>query len=245
MLSRFFIIHPFPISIMNPFLRILFRSILFACLVTQLSTLKAQNQTPPPQPGQSPTPKYTEEQIREMVAKLQQRVGKATDQVMGRIKKQEDDLQVRFSYFRKPDRLNPATYSSKEDVAQWQQSLQRLKESADIVEKLYTYADQDLGNALIQQRINQPIAEQIKNELLRSFPWEIIKKKNQLLKEFVAEFGDLLTFYYKNWGSWKTGSSTSAPTFDEPKLASAYQGLKDKINATSSQIEDQYKRMTQ
>jgi hypothetical protein len=230
---------------MNPFFRILFRSILFVCLVTQLSTLKAQNQTPPPQPGQTPTPKYTEQQMREMVAKLQERVGKAADQVMGRIKKQEDDLQVRFAYFRKPDRLNPATYSSKEDVALWQQSLQQLKESADIVERLYTSADPDLGNALIQQRINQSIAGQIKNELLRSFPWEIIKKKNQLLKEFVVEFGDLLTFFDKNWGSWKTDSSTSGPTFNEPKLASAYQGLKDKINATGSQIEDQYKRMMQ
>jgi hypothetical protein len=230
---------------MNPFLRLLLRSIMFGCLITQLSTLKAQNQTPSPQAAQTPTPKYTEQQMREMVAKLQQRVGKAADQVMGRIKKQEDDLEVRFAYFRKPDRLNPATYSSKEDVAQWQQSLQRLKQSADVVEKLYASADQDLGNALIQQRINQSIAEQIKNELLRSFPWDIIKKKNQLLKEFIPEFGDLLAFYDKNWGSWKTGSTTSAPSFDEPKLASAYQGLKDKINASGSQIEDLYKKMKQ
>jgi hypothetical protein len=183
--------------------------------------------------------------MREMVAKLQQRVGKATDEVIGRIKKQEDDLQIRFSYFRKPDRLNPASYTSKDDVVQWQQSLQQLKEKADTVEKLYAYADQDLGNALIQQRINQPVAEQIKNELLRSFPWDIIKKKNQLLKEFVSEFGDLLTFYDKNWGSWKTGTAAGAPSFDEPKLASAYQGLKEKINATGSQIEDEYKKMTQ
>jgi hypothetical protein len=228
---------------MNPFLRLLFRLTLYACLIPQLSTLRAQTPTPSPQGGQTPAQKYTEQQMREMIAKLQQRVGKATDQVIGRIKKQEDDLQIRFVYFRKPDRLNPASYSSKDDVQQWQQSLQQLKEKADTVEKLYEYADQDLGNALIQQRINQPVAEQIKNELLRSFPWDIIKKKNQLLKEFVSEFADLLTFYDKNWGSWKAGSAAGAPSFDEPKLASTFQTLKEKINATGSQIEQEYKAM--
>jgi hypothetical protein len=138
----------------------------------------------------------------------------------------------------------PTTYTSKDDVQQWRQSLQQLKEKADTVEKLYTDADQDLGNALIQQKINQAVAEQIKKELLQSFPWDIIKKKNQLMKEFVSEFGDLLTFYDKNWGSWKTDSAADAPSFDDPKLASTFQFLKDKINAVGAQIEDQYNAMT-
>lgn len=181
--------------------------------------------------------------MREMAAKLQQRVAKATDEVIGRIKKEEDALSIRLSYFRKPDRLNPATYTSKDDVEQWKQALQQLKEKADTVERLYAYADQDLGNALIQQRINQPIAEQIKNELLRSFPWEAIKKRNQLMKEFVSEFGELLTFYDENWGSWTTGASSGTLSFNEPKLASTYGVLKDKINTTGAQIEDEYKKM--
>jgi hypothetical protein len=97
---------------------------------------------------------------------------------------------------------------------------------------------------LLQQRINQAITTQIKKELMQSFPWDVIKKKNQLTQEFVSEFGALLTFYYNNWGSWKTGSAAGAPSFDDPELASTFQSLKDKVNAVGAQIEDQYRAMT-
>jgi len=182
--------------------------------------------------------------MQEMAAKLHERVGKATDQVMGRIQKEEVDLYSRFTYLRKPDRLNPSTYTSRDDVQQWRQSLQQFKAKADTVDKLYANADLDLGNALIQQRINQAVAEQIKKVLLESFPWEIIKKKNQLINEFVSDFGDLLTFYDKNWGTWKPGSAASAPAFDDPQVAASYQSLKEKVSVVGTQIEDQYKAMT-
>jgi hypothetical protein len=102
----------------------------------------------------------------------------------------------------------------------------------------------DLGNALIQQRINQAVAQQIKKVLLDSFPWDTINKKNQLIKEFVSDFGDLLTFYDNNWASWKTNSAAGAPAFDNPNLAASYQVLKEKVNAVGTQIEDQYRAMT-
>ena len=182
--------------------------------------------------------------MKEMIAKLQERIGKAADGVIGRIQREENDLHIRFSYLAKPDRLNPSTYTSKDDVMQWRQSLQQFKERADSLAKLYGNADPDLGNALLQQRINQAIAEQIKKELMQSFPWDVIKKKNQLTQEFVSEFGALLTFYYNNWGSWKTGSAAGAPSFDDPRLASTFQSLKDKVSAVGAQIEDQYRAMT-
>jgi hypothetical protein len=228
---------------MNPILHFTFRLTLYVCLILPLSALHAQSPTASPPTGQTPSPKYTQEQMQEMIAKLRERIGRAADQVLGRIRKEELDLNIRFSYFRKPERLNPATYASKDDLEQWRQSLQKLKEKADTVEKLYSNADQDLGNALIQQRINQGIAEQVKNELLKSFPWDVIKKKNQLMKEFVPAFADLLTFYDKNWGSWKTDTAAGAPSFDDSKLASTYQNLKDKINTIGAQIEEQYKTM--
>src|SRR5690349_14229017 len=115
---------------MNSSLRLIFRSSLYICLVLQFSRVEAQNPTPSPQAAQTPSAKFTEQQMREMAAKLQQRVGKATDEVIGRIKKEEDVLSIRLSYFRKPDRLNPATYTSKDDVEQWKQALQQLKEKA-------------------------------------------------------------------------------------------------------------------
>ena len=179
-----------------------------------------------------------------MVAKLKERVGKATDAVIGRIQKEENDLHIRLSYLTKPDRLNPSTYTSKDDVTQWRQSLQQFKERADSLAKLYENADLDLGNALLQQRINQAIAEQIKKELIQSFPWDVIKKKNQLTQEFVSEFGALLNFYDNNWGSWKAGSAASVPSFHDPELASTFQSLKDKVSAVGAQIEDQYRALT-
>ena len=176
-----------------------------------------------------------------MISKVQDRIHNATDQVMGRIQKEESELYIRFSYFNKPNRLDPNTYSSKEDIALWQQSLQQLREKEATLEKLYAEADQDLGNALIQQKINPALAEQIKNELLKSFPWETIRKKNQLMQEFIAEHGDLLAFYDQNWGTWKPGTAT----FDDQKLTATYKSLKEKIVATGLQIEGEYKTMLQ
>jgi hypothetical protein len=227
---------------MNSAFRFLLLFALYVCWISSLPTLKAQS--PSPSPHGSQTPKYTEEQIQEMVAKLKERVAKATDAVIGRIQKEENDLHIRLSYLSKPDRLNPSTYTSKDDVTQWRQSLQQFKERADSLAKLYENADLDLGNALLQQRINQAIAEQIKKELIQSFPWDIIKRKNQLTQEFVSEFGDLLNFYDNNWGSWKAGSAAGVPSFHDPKLASTFQSLKDKVSAVGAQIEDQYRALS-
>ena len=232
----------FLIRKMNSVFRFFLLFVLCACWISPLPILYAQS--PSPSPHGSQTPKYTEEQIREMVEKLKERIGKATDAVIGRIQKEESDLHIRLSYLTKPDRLNPNAYTSKDDVTQWRQTLQQFKERADSLAKLYENADPDLGNALLQQRINQAIAAQIKKEILQSFPWDIIKKKNQLTQEFVSDFGALLTFYDNNWGSWKTGSTAGVPSFDDPKLASNFLSLKDKVSSVGAQIEDQYRAMT-
>jgi len=183
--------------------------------------------------------------MQEMISKLQDRIHKAADAVLGRIQKEEAGIQMKFTYLRKPDRLDPNSYGSKDDIAVWRDSLQQLKVQESGLDKLYAEADQDLGNALIQQRINQSIADQIKNELLKSFPWSVIKKKSELMREFIEQHDELLTFYDENWGSWKPGSEPGTPTFDDPKLAAKFQGLKGKINTTGEQIEEQYKLIAQ
>jgi hypothetical protein len=220
------------------------------------ATLHAQNQAAAPSrtPLQSPAPKssagggapkYTEQQMQEMVSKLQDRVKNAADAVIGRIQKEEADIHLKFSYFRKAERLDPNTYGSKEDITAWRESLRQLKEKENGLDKLYADAEQDLGNALVQQRINQSIADQIKNELLRSFPWSVIKQKSTLMRDFIAEHDDLLTFYDSNWGAWKSGSEAGTATFADAKQAATFQDLKDKINATGEQVEEQYKAMVQ
>ncbi len=217
---------------------------LCVCFALLPATLPAQNESRIP--GAKPSPstsasKFTDEQVQEMISKVQDRIHNATDQVMGRIQREESELYVRFSSFNKPNRLDPNTFSSKEEIALWQQSLQRLREKEAILEKLYAEADVDLGNALIQQRINPPLAEQIKNELLKSFPWGTIRKKNQLMQEFIAEHGDLLALYDQSLGTWKSDKAT----FDDQKLTATYKNLKEKIITTGLQIEGEYKTMLQ
>jgi hypothetical protein len=241
---------------MNPFLSHSGRLISCVLFAFVPATLHAQNQAAAPTqtPSQPPSqksapgssqPKYTDQQMQEMISKLQDRIQKATDAVIGRIQKEESAVRLKFSYFRKPERLDPNTYASKEEVATWRTSLQQLKESENGLDKLYADADPDLGNALVQQRINQSIADQIKNELLRSFPWGVIKKKSALMRDFIAEHDELLTFCDTNWDTWKPGSEAGSATFADAKLAATFQDLKDKINATGEQIDEQYKIMVQ
>jgi hypothetical protein len=196
---------------------------------------------PRPTPGGT-QPKYTHEQMEEIVAKLQDRIKNATDLVFGRIQKVESDIHLRFSYLRKPERLDPNTYGSKEDVATWQNSVQQLRDAEINLDKLYSNADLDLGNALTQQRINPTIADQLKNQLLTTIPWATIKKKSELMHQFIEDHQELLNFYDKNWGAWKPGTT---PTFSDASLATAFQSLKVKINATGEQIDEQYNAMQQ
>jgi hypothetical protein len=230
------------------------RTARFICcvlLALEPATLHAQNQAV--QPSQTPgaraaageNPKYSEQQVQEMISKLQSRVKKAADTVLGRILKEEDDVHIKFSYLRKPERLDPNQYGSKEDIVIWQGSLKQIRDKENGLDKLYADVDLDLGNALIQQQINQSVADQVKNELLKSFPWSVIKKKSELMRDFIAEHDDLLTFIDKNWGSWKPGPKPGTTTFDDPHLATTFQDLQTKINATGQQIEDQYKLMAQ
>ena len=148
----------------------------------------------------------TDQQMQEMISKLQDRVKKAADAVLGRILKEEADVRLKFSYLRKPERLDPNSYGSKDDIVVWRDSLQQLKDKENGLDKLYADAEPDLANALIQQRINQSVADQIKNELLQSFPWTVIKKKSELMREFIAEHDDLLTFYGPELGHLETRS---------------------------------------
>ena len=55
------------------------------------------------------------------------------------------------------------------------------------------------------------------------------------MQEFIAEHGDLLTFYDQNWATWKSGTAT----FNNQKLTAIHKNLKEKIIATGLQIEIQ------
>ena len=100
-------------------------------LVFAPATIYAQNpavapsQTPGSKPAGSP-PKYTQEQMQDMISKLQDRIQKAADAVIGKIQKEEAGIRLKFTYLRKPARLDPNTFGSKEDITTWRDSLQQF-----------------------------------------------------------------------------------------------------------------------
>jgi hypothetical protein len=227
----------------------LLRYVLLALLpvaVQAQTPLLSPMKSPAAKPMPTVAPQFTEQQLQGMLAKLQDRIEHATDAVIGRIEKTEADVHLRFTYLRKPARLDPNSYTSKDDITSWRTSVQQTRDMENTLDKYYADADVDLGTALIQQQINPAIADQIRTELLKSFPWPTIKKKSELMKQFIDAHEELLAFYDKNWGTWRRGAAPgSSSVFDNPSVGATFQTLKEKISTIGQQIDDQYAALTQ
>jgi hypothetical protein len=191
-------------------------------------------------PSASPNPSDPRFQkgYRDAVQILRERIGAATDTVMVRITNQEKDVRNRFAYFQKPERLDPNSFSTKEEIDPWRTLLDDFKQSKDLAAKLYLSADTDLDNALTNQHLTQKIADPVRKELISTFPWESIHKRNQLLQNYIDEHRSLLDFFADNWGTWSKGPAIGKPVFADSKLATSYQGIRDKVAALGKQIED-------
>jgi hypothetical protein len=174
-----------------------------------------------------------------------ERLTNAADKVLNRIQNEENDLYLRVNYFEKPDRLNPNSYASKEEVAQWQGILQQLKEQHDLVAQLYADLGKNLDAALKDAEANKELVDQFKKLVMDGFPWEEIEKKKKLIADFIDEQGKLLSFYDKNWGSWTASANPDKPEFTSASAASIYKKLRDQILSTSEQIEKEYKAMSE
>jgi len=92
---------------------------------------------------------------------------------------------------------------------------------------------------------NERLINQFKQTILEGFPWDTIEKKKQLIADYIDEHGKLLTFYDKNWGSWKTGTKAGKPEFNSPTATNIYNKLRDQIVNTGNEIEQQYKTMSE
>jgi len=174
-----------------------------------------------------------------------ERLTNAADTVLNRIQNEENDLYLRVNYFEKPDRLNPNSYASKEEVAQWQGILQQLKAKHDLVTQLYADLGKNLDAALKDAGASKELVDQFKKFVMDGFPWEEIEKKKELIADFIDEEGKLLSFYDKNWGSWTTSTNPNKPEFTSASAASIYKRLRDQILNTSEQIEKEYKSMSE
>ena len=78
----------------------------------------------------------------------------------------------------------------------------------------------------------------MRKELISTFPWESINKRNQLLQSYIDEHRSLLDFFEANWGTWSKGTEVGKPVFSDRKLAAAYQEIRDKLSGLGKQITD-------
>jgi hypothetical protein len=174
---------------------------------------------------------------------LKQRIAYATNKVMIPLVQAESKLYNRFTYFEKPERLDPTMFASKEEVAAWKDSLKQLRSNEELVEKLYANVSDDFENALIAQRISGQLATSIKKQVVNTIPWDVVQKKEKLVSEFIENHGKLLNFYETNWGTWKASGRAGVPAFDNTKLADTYQQLRDKITVSGQQIVQLYAKL--
>jgi hypothetical protein len=174
-----------------------------------------------------------------------ERLTKAADKVLNRIQTEEGDLYLRVSYFEKPERLNPNSYGSKEEVSQWEGMLEQLKAKLEIVSQLYVDVGKNLETELRASGGNEEIVAKFKKFIMDGFPWATIEKKRTLITDFIDEQAKLLTFYEKNWGSWNGKGDANNPEFTSASAANIYKRLRDQIVNTSEEIENQYKAMSE
>ena len=191
-------------------------------------------------PGASakPSAPFSQQKYDEAVQMLKERIGIASQTVMVRITNQEKDVRNRFTYFEKPERLDPNSFATKEEIDPWRTLLDQFKQSKDLAAKLYLNADADLDNALTNQRLPRTIVDPIRKELVSTFPWESINKRNQLLQNYIDEHRSLLDFFATNWGTWSKGAEGENPVFSDPKLAATYRQIRGKIATLGKQITD-------
>jgi len=178
-----------------------------------------------------------------MLEAAQQALGDAANKVLNRIETEESDVHTRLGYFEKDDRLDPSTYKSVDEVAQWRTLLAELKQRSESVADLYNNLGKYLDIALRNAKVNEQIAARFKEEIINGFPWDTIHKKNALITEYITDHGKLLDFYEKNWGSWKAASGTVV--FQDAHLAVTFQKLRDQIIATGKELDQQYKAMSE
>ena len=169
----------------------------------------------------------------------------AAGNVIDRIQSGESDLHLRLTYFEKPDRLNPNSYASKDEVTQWQGLLRQLKEQHNRVGKMYTDLGKDLDAALQNTGTNPAMISGFRKYIVDGFPWPAIEKKRGLIADYIDEHQKLLLFYQKNWGSWTTGGSAANPVFNSASAAAIYKKLREQILATGDAIEKAYQELSQ
>ena len=196
-----------------------------------------------PTPSPSVTPSEAEKRMLEAEkAALQTAANKLCEQ----IQVGENELYHRLSYLEKPARLDPNTYGSPDEIAQWRTLLQQFKDKADRVEGLYRGLSKNLDTEVRNSKvsIDPVIVSRFKTILLGIFPWDTINRKSVLLTQYTEEHEKLLDFYQKNWGTWRPPGKDGKPVFQTASLTTTYNKLREAIVSTGHELEEQYLAMT-
>ena len=199
--------------------------------------------SPNASPAQKPSASKESEaekkaRLEEVTAVLKDRIAEATDKVMSKIINQEKELRMRLSYFEKEDRFNPNSFGSKEEIQNWQKLADQFQASRDQTAKLYGDASENLEAALLDERLVPTIASAIRKEIISTFPWDDIAKKDDLLTTYVGYHRQLLTFFDQNWKTW----NSSKPFFANQQTEADYEKLCQQISSTGKEIDAIYKR---
>ena len=199
--------------------------------------------SPNPSPAQkgsvsNETAEERKARTEEVMATLKDRIAEATDKVMTKIIDQEKDLRMRLGYFERQDRFDPNSFASKDELQSWQELADQFQQSRDQTAKLYGDASENLEAALVQVRIAPDLATKIRKEIISSFPWDDIVKKDDLLTTYVGYHRQLLSFFDQNWKTW----NSAKPYFADQKTEADYEKLCQQITSTSKEIDAIYKR---
>jgi hypothetical protein len=202
---------------------------------------RSASPTPTPaQKGSPPKESAAERKARleAVMATLKDRIAEASDKVMTKIIAQERDLRTRLGYFQKPERFDPNNFANKDEIQSWQNLADQLQQSRDQTAKLYGDASENLESALVNERIAPALAQAIRKEIINTFPWDDIVKKDDLVTTYVGYHRQLLTFFDQNWKTW----NSTKPFFTDQKTEADYDKLCQQITSTGKEIETIYVR---
>jgi hypothetical protein len=199
--------------------------------------------SPNPSAAQKPSAsKETEAErkarFQELTAVLKDRIAEASDKVMSKIIDQEKDLRMRLSYFERQNRLDPNNFATKEEIQNWQKLVDQFQESRDKTAKVYGDASENLEAALLEEKIAPTLATAIRKEIISTFPWDDIVKKDDLLTTYVGYHRQLLSFFDQNWKTW----NSAKPYFADQKTEADYEKLCQQITSAGKEIDTLYKK---
>jgi hypothetical protein len=170
----------------------------------------------------------------------------AANKLCEQIQIEENDLYHRLSFLEKPGRLDPNSYGSLDEIAQWRSLLQQFKDKAAKIDGLYRGLEKNFDLEVKNSKValDPVIVSKFKTILLGAFPWDTINKKGALLTQYTDEHQKLLDFYQKNWASWRPAGKDGKPVFPSASLTTTYNKLHDDIVSTGHQLEEEYIAMT-